>query len=129
MPNEACWSCGAKGPCFIKCGCRKCVDPIGYQQFQRNQPGNNSDKARADRENRLRLERNGQQDMTKEIWNREKMFSTIKEKLKTILERMLEAVESGKDEVTALRTAANFLREFSASTADLIEFAKDERWQ
>jgi hypothetical protein len=34
-----CWSCGAKNrSCFEDCECAKCVDPEGYEEWQRNDP-------------------------------------------------------------------------------------------
>lgn len=35
---SACWSCKALGECFTGCECRKCVDPVGWEQAIRNEP-------------------------------------------------------------------------------------------
>lgn len=128
MP-DACYHCGAVGSCFPNCQCRRCLDPAGYHSYVRNLPGNNASKAKTERETRIRLELHGQQSMQPEIWNREKMFSALRDKLVLILERALEKIKSAKDGLSALSLAAASLREFSGLMPDLIEFTKEETWQ
>lgn len=115
--SEVCRHCGAIGPCYSGCQCYKCIDPHGYQQWVRNQPGNWKSKAQADQANRLRLEVNGQQTMRQKIQD----FVTLKDKWSLILVKTLEAVKEAKDSWSMLQA---LLQAFSSLSADVIEFAK-----
>lgn len=43
MTFKGCWSCGAHGPCYSDCQCAKCVDPIGYARWRRDNPKDYAD--------------------------------------------------------------------------------------
>ena len=37
---QPCWSCGAVDhECYAGCLCAKCIDPIGYAEWRREDPG------------------------------------------------------------------------------------------
>jgi len=38
MRFAPCWSCGSEGPCYSGCLCAKCVDPVSYREWRREDP-------------------------------------------------------------------------------------------
>lgn len=121
-----CRYCGVVGICLVGCQCAKCLDPVTYHHWVRNLPGDNKSKALVDRERRIVLEACGQRSMLPEIWNRDRMFSALRDRFVLILERTLEKVRAVKDGLSALHLAVATVKEFNLLLPDLTQFTDAE---